>query len=185
MSRIANVSPFPRRPIAELPTPVPPSPERASWPRRQAKLRDRPPAGARLGGHFVASVLQIISLAGDIARLSLRFRTQPPRWSSAGDFFSSRVCIAAHPKILRNVSNVTLGDRQRTQLGGAATRKGAAVENLSRRTTASLFVAFILLGLSYGVCLAEFAGLGAPAVHCDHHLRFTFCGPAYRSLISN
>jgi hypothetical protein len=48
------------------------------------------------------------------------------------------------------------------------------VDNLSGRTTASLFVAFILLGLSYGVCLAEFTGPGAPAVHSDHHLRFTF-----------
>jgi hypothetical protein len=50
------------------------------------------------------------------------------------------------------------------------------MENFSKRTTASLFAAFILLMLGCGVGIAMLGEPATPSVHCDRHLNFTALG---------
>ncbi len=47
------------------------------------------------------------------------------------------------------------------------------MENFSKRTTASLFVTFILLVVGWGLWMEKAAEPLAPPVHCDRHLVFT------------
>jgi hypothetical protein len=48
------------------------------------------------------------------------------------------------------------------------------VEHFSKRTTASLFVALLLLALSFGSAI-ELIGrhMPTPTAHCDSHLHFS------------
>lgn len=49
------------------------------------------------------------------------------------------------------------------------------MENFSKRTTAAIFVGFLLLSVGWGICWQKVAEEGQQAVHCEIHAQHVTC----------